>query len=406
MEHFIPVDKAQVLAQLLADPAWKKGEAAAFRELFEILEHFFHNESYRLNRELKNRYAPIDPDRDLRDLSGQAGRTAKVDPAGFRRSLDQVLKGGNYRVVGAAELDAAFAASDLVGLKLSIDLEDYDELLIAVRGHRTVTETVGRLFFLKKEIAVELHERVLLYARWKPADYFAAKKRRGLPFVPGTGNLKLFKDVPKNDLETILPNAVPRMNLLDKILLFGPGIGGGIPILTAKVVPAVLGLALAWKSGEALRGHKLYQGMMEGLLALGVLLGYLFRQYNGYVAKKIKFAKMLTESLYFKALGNNAGVFHALLDAAEDEEQKETILAYAFLLRAERPLTMKELDGRIEAWFAARGVNLDFEVDDALAKLARLGLGKKRGGKWTVLPLEKAKRRVDWLWDNLFTFNR
>tara|TARA_B110001469_G_C9327329_1_gene174897 strand:- start:313 stop:468 length:156 start_codon:yes stop_codon:yes gene_type:complete len=48
--------------------------------------------------------------------------------------------------------------------------------------------------------------------------------------------------------------------------------------------------------------------------------------------------KTLTDNLYFKNLDNNTGVFHRLIDAAE-EEGKEVILAYYFLLKANKALT-------------------------------------------------------------------
>jgi hypothetical protein len=61
--------------------------------------------------------------------------------------------------------------------------------------------------------------------------------------------------------------------------------------------------------------------------------------------------KALSENLYFKNFDNNAGVFHHLIDAAEEEEFKEAVLAYSFLLTEDRDLTIAELDGAIENWF-------------------------------------------------------
>ena len=39
---------------------------------------------------------------------------------------------------------------------------------------------------------------------------------------------------------------------------------------------------------------------------------------------------MLSDSLYFKNLGNNSGAFYSLLNSSEEEVFKETILAYSF----------------------------------------------------------------------------
>jgi hypothetical protein len=144
----------------------------------------------------------------------------------------------------------------------------------------------------------------------------------------------------------------------------------------------------------------------HGLIALGVLGGYLFRQYSSFVNKKIKYSKMLSDSLYFKNLGNNSGAFYSLLNSSEEEELKETILAYAFLNRSKQPLTAEELDNQIEMWFKTKlNTTLDFDVQDALFKLKNIGLGIETNGKWQVLPLEKALVKVDEIWDNIFEYN-
>jgi hypothetical protein len=62
--------------------------------------------------------------------------------------------------------------------------------------------------------------------------------------------------------------------------------------------------------------------------------------------RKIQFMKALSENLDFRNLDNDAGVFHFLLDAAE-EEVTEEVLAYHFPRTAARPLTAAELDRRI-----------------------------------------------------------
>jgi hypothetical protein len=117
--------------------------------------------------------------------------------------------------------------------------------------------------------------------------------------------------------------------------------------------------------------------------------------------------KSLSENLYFRNLDNDAGVFHHLLDAAEEEESKEAVLAYHFLRTAADPLTSAELDGRIEEWFARRWeATLDFEVDDGVGKLRRLKLVDDAGqGRLAAVPLDEALRRLDEAWDDLFPYH-
>jgi len=59
--------------------------------------------------------------------------------------------------------------------------------------------------------------------------------------------------------------------------------------------------------------------------------------------------KAPADDLYFKNLDNNIGVLHRLIDAAEEEDRKEVLLAYFF------PLTRGPTSGAVqrrgvEAW--------------------------------------------------------
>src|SRR5207248_647818 len=83
--------------------------------------------------------------------------------------------------------------------------------------------------------------------------------------------------------------------------------------------------------------------------------------------------KEISDNVYFKNVNNNAGVFDAIIGAAEEQECKEAFLAYYFLATTTEPLTQSALDEHIERWLQDTfGVDVDFEVDDALAKLERL----------------------------------
>ena len=91
-------------------------------------------------------------------------------------------------------------------------------------------------------------------------------------------------------------------------------------------------------------------------------------------------------------MANNASVIFQLVDEAEEEECKEALLAYYFLLAAGEPLPAKTLDEQIEHWFLQRWqYRLDFEISDALAKLERLGLARRDNDTgWQACPLEQA----------------
>ncbi len=405
-EQYIPFDKEFLLEKQIAEYTSDKKDAESLKKLFDILEHYFHYEAFDLIRKLKQNYALFDPDLNPKEREGFIG---KSNFQVFKETLLKVLERGNYVRVEQETIDEALKQSDLIGLKLAINFNDFKDYGLFVRGHHKATEKVNKFFFWKKDIEFEYYDRVMIYLNYNDANYFNEKRVRlsKLPFDPGCIVLKIFKRVPKNDLETIFPNAVPKMSTTDKLLFWVPGIGGGISLLSTKVIPALIVMYAAYKSGESLNLLNSKTALNQGLIALGILGGYLFRQYSSFVNKKIKFSKMLSDSLYFKNLGNNSGAFYSLLNSSEEEELKETILAYAFLNRSKSPLSADELDSQIESWFRTTlDTDLDFDVEDALFKLKNIGLGIEADGKWEVIPLDKALVRIDEVWDGIFEYNQ
>ena len=92
-----------------------------------------------------------------------------------------------------------------------------------------------------------------------------------------------------------------------------------------------------------------------------------------------------------------------MIGAAEDQECKEAFLAYYFLhVAVERP-TQAMLERRIEAWLKETfGVLVEFAVDEALAKLDRLGVLIRAGDSLAVSTLDEALARLDRVWCDFF----
>ncbi len=405
-EHYIPFNKEFLLEQQINTFAEDQEKVDDFKKLFDIIEHYFHYEAFNLNRNLKQNYALFDPDLSLKERKGFIG---KSDFSVFKETLLTVLEQGNYIRIDQETLDKAFQDSDLIGLKLSIDFNAFQDYELYVRGHHKSKEKVKKYFFWKKEIEIEYYDRVMIYLHYNDTHFLKKNKVKlgKMPIEPGSVVLKIFKRVPKNDIETIFPNAIPRMSTTDKLLLWIPGIFGGISLLSTKVIPALISMYDAYETGEAIDLLNSKTSLNQGLIALGILSLYLFRQYNNFVNKKIKYSKILSDSLYFKNLGNNSGAFYSLLNSSEEEVLKETILAYTFLYKSNKPLTSEELDSQIESWFETKlKTNLDFNVKNALEKLKNIGLGIETNEKWEVLPLNQALIKIDELWDGVFNYNQ
>ena len=58
-EHYIPFNKEFLLEQQIAAFAENPQKVDDFKKLFEIIEHYYHYESFNLNRNLKQHYQKI-----------------------------------------------------------------------------------------------------------------------------------------------------------------------------------------------------------------------------------------------------------------------------------------------------------------------------------------------------------
>lgn len=409
--HFIPFRKSDIIEMCVADGHLPAGQAQSFRDFCEILSALFHFEYHQRLETLKDCYAPFDPDADTRCVQLVEGPERLQREKKFIEMLREVLIGANYVELGRQEVDDLLDEETQFKIRLIVDLEDFEELLVFIRGKHTRTETRRECYGLKRrEVEGVYYERIVIYLRFKDKPYFTARRLRNAPFQPGECCLKLFKDVAEENFEILFPNARMSMRRADKLLLGVPAAAGGLVVLVTKLGSAllvVLGIVAVWLG---LRKHPPPIDS-QTLVALGVGLaafgGYVFRQLSKVKSRRLRYLKSLAERLYYKVLDNNAGVFHYLIDGAEEEDNKEAILAYYFLSTREGDRTEPQLDAEIERWFAEKhGCKLDFEVDDAMDKLERLELAYREGEFLRVKPLDQAKERIDCIWDNYFTYNQ
>jgi hypothetical protein len=97
-----------------------------------------------------------------------------------------------------------------------------------------------------------------------------------------------------------------------------------------------------------------------------------------------------------------------LLDEAEDQEMRESLLAY-YMLWKRAPAdgwTEGELDRAVEAFVRESiKVDVDFESRDAVEKLCRYGLAEcGPDQRWQAVPPRLALSKLDAAWDRFFSF--
>ena len=408
--RFIPFRKADIIDMCIRDAGLTGDEVEEFRQFTRILEALFHFEFQRRLEILKNSYAPFNPNVDTRLLTEVSEKDRKLLQQQLVDEMTAVLEAANFERITDEDLAQALAEESLFKIRLEVDFDDFENVIFFRRGESVRQEILRQIWGLRhKTFSFTNYDRVAVYVKFKYADYFGDSRRKNLPFVPGSTIIKLFHNVPKADLEMLFPNSTVRMKTVDKFIIGVPAAVSGIVLLVTKLGASLILIAsvISFWMGFGNEEVRLSQKHLIALGAvLGTLGGFLFRQINKFKSRKIKFMKALSENLYFKNLDNNIGVFYHLIDAAEEEEFKEAVLAYYFLLAAEGAQNQIEIDDRIEKWFEHHwNCNLNFEFDDALKKLERLELVSRDGLELRVLPLAEAKRRLDFIWDNYFAFN-
>jgi hypothetical protein len=379
--RFIPFRRADLIAMCKSTGLRGADQEKAFDQGCQKIEAHFRDDFYHIKQQLKDSYAPLDPDRDTRVVNEFSRQPS---PTRLSATLENVLNRANYEKVSGKSLQRALKSASLFQVRLYVDLNDFEEVLLYTRGASQREETVRELFGLwRRRIRFINYDRVLLYLRFK--QDMDSQSALG-SCQPGSTMLKLFQNVPAADLEMLFPNIRIGMRMLDRLMIGVPAvISGGVVVSTKMgatllLVGSLLGFWLGVSTEPVELDKAALLAMLAGVVALA---GYVWKQFSNFRNRKLKYTQALTENLYFKLLDNNAGVLYRILDDAEASEIKESLLAYYFLLVEGEPMTAAKLDEVIEEWFARRwGCRLDFEINDALGKLQQLDLARVDGDYW------------------------
>lgn len=410
-ERFIPLRRSDVvtLCEDRLQHVISADELAVFSRCAALLSALYHHDFHARLERLKELYAPFNPDLDPRMVPAldEEGRDARHKD--LTAELEAVLEAANFARIEEADLHEALDEESLFRIRLHVDFSDFAHVLFYRRGESWRRETLRELFGLRRRtLTFRNYDRVVVFVTFKPAEHFAAQDRDDLPFEPGATLVKMFRNVPRADLEMLFPNTEVRMKTTDKLVLGVPAAVSGVVLLTTKLGPTLVLVAALLSFWLGLRDESVVidqQALLVLGAGLGAIGGFLFQQLSKFNNRKMRFMKALGDSLYFRNLDNNAGVFHRLIDAAEEEECKEALLAWTELLAAgEAGLDTAQLDAAVERRLQGRlGERVDFEVDDALDKLRELGLVRPGDGRLVALGPAEALRRLDDRWDGLYS---
>lgn len=391
-EHYIPLRKSDLVTLLCRDKQLPVVQREGVRQFCLLASAVFHFEYQKWLEELKDAYAPFDPDSETRPLEPlPADRRDKQLDTVFEAFV-RLMERANFKRFSTEEVrQAVQVAADAKGLKTDVDLGAFERLEIFVRGEGVGTLTSRPWWKLGRRVEqnVPLYHRLVCIVKLRPHKRLPKDARTDAVY------LKVFKDIPKAALGMFQPGARVRLSRLDQALIIYPlafGIGLTLYNITHSFLAGGVGAASALVSW--------------GLA--GAVGGYGYKSYHSYQVKKLDYSLRLTRSLYYQTLDSNTGVLMRLMDEAEEQECRETYLAYYCLWKYAPPegWTSEQLDDYVELYLEGNAkLKVDFEIGDALDKLERLNLVKKSGDRFRAVPLEKALEMLDYKWDNYFKYN-
>jgi hypothetical protein len=407
-EKFLPVTRSALMDRLTAASAWPNGDAVQARRFLRYLD-YWRRHSYAVKLlELEQTYEPFSPDTDLLKTRSYSTEERAIMQKRLIEQMTDLLEQSNFTRVDPANVHFILTKDSAYGLDLQVDLDAFEECLIYYRGATTISEyrrDVKRAYMRWKEVRIPVFQRLCLLFKLKPFDVRVrevmqqrkidrkeaekiVRQLRGLLPATVTSDyiyIKLFKNMPRSDVEMIFPNTKVKFRLFDKIkfgVSAGSGVGVGVFGTVGKVAiasnPYTLAAAVAGLGGVALR------------------------QASAFINQRTRYMVVLAQNLYFHAMADNRGVMTLLADRAAEEDIKEEMLLYSVLAKERVNIRdLRQVDAAIEQYLKTTfGIDVDFDVDDAFKRLTEEGIVRELpDGVLECLSPHEAALHIDKLWD-------
>jgi len=387
-DYYIPVRKSEIVSAILHHEALDDADRSNLASVIRWLALLFHMEFFATSEHIKELYVGLNPD--------QKGEhpliTSTAQRQVFLEELDRVLIAANFRPLTNEEVEDADSKEGRLRSEIKVKTGVFSRVQFYARGLREVETEVDKWFGLRrKKVMIPTFDHVVfamipgISARKKDI------KRAGLR--QGAAYLQLFRNIPLADLKALYPNARAQVSWVKKAMIAGSTVIAGAPLLM-KIIPALSVLLIVLSAYLGISG-KVEEDSLKKAIASGTILaafiGLGLRQWVSYDRHSLRQHKLLSDHAHSNKLNTNAGCFDYLIAASEDAEVKEAFMAYALLYFHGAPMEMAALDAKIEHWFKQRfDVVIDFEIDDAIAKLERLSLVVREGKTFRAVSLDRA----------------
>jgi len=389
-EHYIPLKTQELIAHLVAVRRDKGSGSEALERLFRQFVSLIHQQYRRHHEQLVLLYHDFDPDVDVMPApvalptfgSGQERDLA------CRRLFSEVsnsLEYANYRRLKPLEIQQALNVASYWGVRLKIRFSSFRRLEVYGRGDIIAKRSKRDWYrlFRVHEVDVPIYQRLVVV--------FRTKELQNLPesLDPDCVHVRMFKNIPKLDVDMMLPGSQIKMTWMDTGKIGVPTLWG-LMMLASKIAKSIGLLAFL--------GAVKFFGSFVFVIAIVIAsLFYGVKSVFSYTTTKRRYQLNVARNLYYQNLDNNLGALLRIVEESEQQESCEAILAYFVLNNSTTEhMSSEQIDYEAERILhAITGIEIDFDVADAMRDLAGMGIVRMTSDGWIATDLEEAIERTE-----------
>lgn len=301
-----------------------------------------------------------------------AGPRADASGAASEKLLEvckEALELAGYRQLSREDVEKCVGVASGWGVPLHVDFDLFDQLLIYARGDIVGTRLRRRLrrLYRAETVNVPIYQRMFILFRLKN-DVLSQEELNASKL-----HLRMFKNIPKQDVDMLLPGTTVKITKIDRVKIIVPSLGGMLMTIR-KIAQFMLIFAALTLYSTAI---------LAGLII--ATIGYIVKSVLSYFQTKNRYLLNLTRNLYFQKLDTNAGAAYRLFQQTHRQRVNEHILAYYALITSEQPASARRLRRKCERIVReAIGVEIDFQMDRAIENLQTVGLVTQSEDRWTT----------------------
>ncbi|MFG0261059.1 MAG: DUF3754 domain-containing protein [Novipirellula sp. JB048] len=380
IESYLPIEPAQLRDCLIRRNELSDAQQRVFAEAFRQVENILNQDSAAYQSEFSQWYSALNPDSDHHAFQPESSAATPAADAstGSRCSsssmvatlglCERILTEAGYSRLEHSDIQACVGVTSQWGVPLHVDFDLFEHLVVYSRGDIVGTRFRRRLrtLYQREPVEVPVYQRMVVIFKLHNDDH--SEELLSSKYL----HLRMFKNIPKLDVDMLLPGTQVRISKVDHAKIIVPGLGGLLMSLRKLAQFFLLFAAITLYSSL----------MLAGLIFATV--GYIGRSVISYFQTKNRYLLNLAKNLYYQKLDANAGVGYHLIQQARQQGEAEATLALYGILASETPLSERKLRRRCERMIRETiQVEVDFQVERALQTLVQAGVVQQfDGDRW------------------------